>query len=261
MFDKARVLGYAKDNPVEDVSRVKVPASNITPYTDDDVSLIFNELERREREGRDDRSTVAWGVYKELFYCMFYTGMRVSDAIKLSWEHVGDLKFATINIRQTKTSKYAQIRIPTAFVERLHSLQKRKQLQGHATIKGLIYVNTNGSPVEYQHLDRAIRIVLKSIGLNKKSPIHSFRHTVAKRLLDAKMPVHEVANQLGDTVETIVRNYVRPTVPSRALVDAAFEVGSRTGHANMQETVVLEVVRETTETPHESQKTLMAKGF
>ena len=52
--------------------------------------------------------------------------------------------------------------------------------------EGLVYRNTNGSPVEYQHLDRAIRIILKSCGIQKKSPIHSFRHTVAMRLLRPK---------------------------------------------------------------------------
>ena len=49
------------------------------------------------------------------------------------------------------------------------------------------------------------------------------------------MAPNAVASQLGDTVETIVRTYVRPTVPSQDLVDAAYGAGSQKGHTNMQE--------------------------
>lgn len=253
LFDKAKLLGYAKENPVEHVKRMKVPPSDVEPYTDEEIDAIFEELDRRVREGSIKRCREAWGVYMEIFFALFYTGLRVSDAIMLSWENVGDLKFATINIpHQVKTHKPVQIRIPTDYVERLRALQQKHRLDGRGTLKGPIYTNTKGSSVEYQHLDSAIRIVLKAIGLKKKSPIHSFRHTVARRLLDAGMPVHEVANQLGDTVETIVRNYVKPAVPTRAAVDAAFGVGSRTGHVNMDEMAGLAVVHGIQEIPHTS---------
>lgn len=49
----------------------------------------------------------------------------------------------------------------------------------------------------------------------------------AVRLLSAGVPIHEVANQLGDTVETVVRNYVQPTAPGQSLIDAAYSVCSR----------------------------------
>lgn len=261
MFDKAKFLGYAKENPVEAVKRMKVPPSDIEPYTDEESLLIFAELERRSQEGRRALSTDAWDVYKELFYCMFYTGLRVSDAIMLSWENVGDLKFTTINVRQTNTDKLAQIRIPLDYVERLRALQQRHRLESRGELKGLIYTNTNGSSVEYQHLDRAIRIVLKAVGLKKKSPIHSFRHTVVMKHIATRMPVNEVAALLGDTVETIVRNYVRPIVPTRAAVDAAFGVESRTGHANMDETAGLAVVHRDPETPHQPPNIPITKGI
>ena len=145
-------------------------------------------------------------------------------------------------------------------MERLRTIQQRYKIDGRGALKGLIYTNTNGSPVEYQHLDRAIRIVLKTVGLKKKSPIHSFRHTVAMRLLAAGMPVNEVANQLGDTVETVVRNYIKPVVPTRDAVDAAFGFGSSTGHVNMDDMAGLAVVHGHPEKPPQSANLPINKG-
>ena len=84
VFDKAKFLGYSRENPVEGVKRMKVPSSDVEPYTPEELAPIFAELERRACVGRDGRSTEAWSVYMELFYAMYYTGLRVSDAIMLS---------------------------------------------------------------------------------------------------------------------------------------------------------------------------------
>ena len=259
-FNKAVRLGYAKDNPVMGIKRVKVPPTDVVEYTTQELDALFAELARKSREGRTDASTAAWSVYEEIFHCLNYTGLRVGDVIGLRWEHIGDLRFNTITMRQQKTRKEVQVRIPAPYKERLMALRQRIIAEGHKP-EGLVYPNTNGSAVEYQHLDRAIRIVLKSCGIQKKSPIHSFRHTVAMRLLGAGLPVHVVASQLGDTVETVVRNYVRPTVPDQDLVDAAYGAGSQKGHTDMQEKEAFAASGVTGEQAPDQQITPITKGI
>ena len=61
--------------------------------------------------------------------------------------------------------------------------------------------------------------------------------------------------------EMAVRNYVRPTVPTLAAVDAAYGVGSHTGHANMDDMAGFSVVRGDPEKPPKSANISINKGI
>lgn len=215
IFKRAARFGYCKINPTSDVERPKCPKPQVSAYTDAELSAIFAELERRGNVGRYDQCLQAWRTYAEVFYCLYYTGMRVSDAINLTWESV-NLRFGVIELSQIKTSRKVFVRIPSPFKARLEALTPATDRAGR------VFTSTTGEPVSYTPLDKAIRAVLKACNIEKHSPIHAFRHTTAMRLLGAGVPIHEVAAQLGDTVETVVRNYVKPNMMGQAAVDRAY---------------------------------------
>lgn len=216
VFSKAVRLGYGRVNPAESVKKPKKPLPDVEPYTEEEVEVILLEFERRSREGSREQSLDAWNTYAEVLHCLNFTGMRVGDALSLKWKNV-NLKFSTIKLKQIKTGRDVFIRIPTAYKNRLEKLADASD-----GLSGYVFVNTAGNNITYTRIDHAIRKVLKSLGMQKKSPLHSFRHTVCMRLLDAGIPVHEVAAQLGDSVETIVRNYVKQRTPTQEAVDSAF---------------------------------------
>lgn len=255
-FKKAQRLGYISENPLDSFDKPKKPPTDVEPYTDEQLNAIFSEFARRAEQGHRKQSVEAWRVYLELFHCMNYTGMRMCDAISLQWECV-DLNSSKIKLKQIKTGKDVHIRIPTEFKERLLNLAK-----GMKKLKGFVYTNTNCSPIQDSNLDSAIRNVMKACGFTKKSPIHSFRHTVAVRLLSAGMPIHEVANQLGDTVDTVVRNYIKPNAPAQDAVDAAYK-GKRShkGHTDSLKTVVSAQSMPTNVVPLDPQKSPQQKYF
>jgi len=256
-FENAKLLGYTNVNPLDGVSRPsKQPRQPVKAYSEAELEALFAELEKQARNGRREHSDIAWRTYIELFHCMNYTGIRVSDAVKLRWHNVS-LAFGTMSFVQTKTGKDTLIRIPTVYVERLKKLYDSQNPQPD----DLVYPSTTGNPVTDNSLNGAIRKALKNCGITKKSPIHAFRHTVAMRLLGAGLPVHEVASQLGDTVETIVRAYVKPMLPSRADVDAAYGQGSRKGHANMEEMEGFAAVGATSDLTLKRQETRITKGI
>lgn len=156
----------------------------------------------------------AWDTYRELIYCLNFTGLRVGDALSLRWENV-NLRFSTIRLTQIKPGKEVIIRIPSVYRERLEKLAALKGVNP----SGYVHTNSSGHKITYPRMYVAIRSVLKSCGIVKKSPLHSFRHIVGMRMLGAGIPVHVTANQLGDTVETVVRNYIKPELPSLADID------------------------------------------
>lgn len=215
-FEKAIRLGYMKANPVKWVQKPKKPESTVEPYTDEELRRVFGEINRRTREGFREQGTEAWKRYENIFYCLFFTGMRISDVLNMRWSNL-DPGISTITMRQKKTGKKVIIRIPTELKKRLMRVKK----EGGSRATDIVFQNTRGEQVLYCHMDKAIRDVLNELGMRKKSPLHSFRHTVAIKLLEAGIPVHEVANQLGDSVETVVRNYVKPRVPTLDDMDRA----------------------------------------
>ena len=216
IFRKAVRLGYMRDNPAQGIDKPRKPQTEVVPYTDKELNAIFEELHSRAGTGRTNHCTEAWAVYREIFYGLLYTGMRVSDLLNLKWENVS-LQFASIRLRQQKTGREAHIRIPTPYLERL------RILAGEAPEPtGYVYCNTAGKSVTYTRIDNAIRQVTSACCIDKRSPIHSFRHTAAMKMLGAGVPVYEVAAQLGDTVETIVRNYIKPAAPSSETIDVAY---------------------------------------
>jgi integrase len=229
-FKHAVMMGYMAANPMEHVERPQKPPTTVGRYSDEELDKIFGEIRARATGERPVQCPEAWRVYHDLFMLLFFTGMRVGDAIALTWENV-NFPFSVIEFVQQKTGKPTSVRMPTALKERLAAIKEDQVRQEIYDPKGSIFRNSMGNAPTYSPLDRAIRSVLKAVGLNKRSPLHSFRHTVAMRLLDAGVKVHEVAAQLGDTVETIVRVYVKPAIPSQNSVDQAFdEMEHRSGY-------------------------------
>lgn len=245
VFAKAIRLGYAKVNPVDGVEKPSKPEPCVVRYKEEELTAIFAECDKRVIEGGRDQSKEAWAVYREIFYCLYYTGMRVSDVLALTWENV-NLKFSTIRARQIKTGREVFIRIPSPLKSRLIAIADDRESPA-----GFVFINTNGHRVTYNRMDHAIRSILKECGITKKSPIHAFRHTAAMRLLAANAPVYEVAAQLGDTVDTVVRNYVKPEAMAQGTVDRAFEetdLLSRKCPENMKDMEDSEASRDTSKT-------------
>jgi len=227
-FNKAVRYGYTKDNPVANVAKPKKEIPDITYYTQGELDAIFAEFERRAEEGFRVQSTAAWATYREVIYCLHYTGMRIGDALALQWENVS-LPFRQLVLRQMKTGKELRIPLPAEFRERLEALTGR-----NPNPTGFVFQNTAGNMIKYSHMDSAIRRVLKEVGIEKRSPLHSFRHTMAMRLIDQGVSPRKVAAQLGDTLETVIRNYVKPEMMSHDDIDEAFSSqGSRQGPDNM----------------------------
>lgn len=256
IFKNAVSMGYSIHNPVEPVKNPKKPVTMVEPYTDKELALIFQEFDRRvESEHREQKCVIAWSAYREIFYCLYYTGLRISDVLSLKWENIGT-NFSTIVLKQEKTKKPVYIRIPSDFKERFTLISHMQLIPSP-----FVFVNSAGKQVSYTQVDKAIRAVLKTCGFEKRSPIHSFRHTVALRLLDSGIPVHQVANQLGDTVETIVRNYVKPKTLELSLIDAAYSQVSRKCHADTAEIAVFGGNRRQPFAKQNEQISPLKKGF
>ncbi|MBO7169618.1 MAG: site-specific integrase, partial [Clostridia bacterium] len=149
------------------------------------------------------------------FHTLFVTGMRLGEALALSWQDV-DLTERTIRVRKNisrkvhdegktyavLTPKNAQsdrrIPIPVFLAEKL---KKRKKEQG----AGGSFLFGKDRPLSASTLTRAIEEAAEKAGV-KRIRIHDFRHSCASLLLHKKVNIVAVSRLLGHASVTQTLN-------------------------------------------------------
>jgi integrase len=132
----------------------------------------------------------AEGQWRVLYAMMAYMGLRIAEALGLTWQHV-DLEARIVRIRQavvlgrvqTLKSKNSQADLPLP--ETLGSILGEYRKSWRPNDHGLLFVSRNGGPLwadsvrQYQ-----LAPLLARLGL-KRGGFHAFRHGVATNLFAA----------------------------------------------------------------------------
>jgi integrase len=189
---------------VNTIVGVKLPREQESPpkaWRQDEVDRLLAEA--------------AGGVHEPWLLFSLGTGVRLGEARALLWTDV-DLAAKTATIRAsldngrstrgpTKTRRVRVIDIPDEVCTHLAALRKR-QPAGQTLVFG--YTPKGGKERAYR--PRSYRSWLftrtKAAGVSDLPP-HSLRHTCASLAFARRVPVPDVARQLGHSVETCQRTY------------------------------------------------------
>lgn len=156
--------------------------------------------------------------YKIIASCLFYMGLRPSEALGLTidnlklpaagWgEALIDVSVTDAGSRWTaegeelgppKTGVSRTVPIPPVLVAELRDWVD-------ARTEGLLVPTRNGTPVAISNLDRAFRVASEKIGFPIKP--YDLRHTCATIMLRAGVSIGESARRLGHTPEILLRTY------------------------------------------------------
>lgn len=130
----------------------------------------------------------------DLIAFMAGTGVRVTEARSLRWEHV-DLAKGTVEIHGTKSEKSKRLlSLPSWLIERLHQRMSTGKTYGyvfsspHLMDQEAIWDQSNSA--------KALSDVLKGAGFPWATP-HALRRTVASLLHEAGVTPVKIADQLG----------------------------------------------------------------
>lgn len=130
-----------------------------------------------------------------LFSC--FTGLRISDVVKLEWS---DVKGDMIDFRQKKTKGYEYLPLSKTAIDLLKSS------------RGNIHTLANGKIFDLLGKDYANTIVkewVKSAGINKKITYHSSRHTFATLSLSQGIDLFTVSKLLGHCNVRVTQVYAK----------------------------------------------------
>lgn len=200
-------------SPCQSLKRLKVPKSDVTPFTLDEVRLLIANC-------RPD--------YRDYITVRAFTGMRTGEVNGLKWPCV-DFERREILIRETfthgeqdKTKTNSSIReiamSPPVYdsLKKLHDLAEDK--------KGYVFANRNGQPFDnHNFTNRVWYPLLKRLGFERRRP-YQLRHTCATLWLSAGENPLWIARQLGhSSVEMLFRVYARWVKDATRNDGSAFE--------------------------------------
>jgi integrase len=217
-------LGYVGDNPVGLLDRGERPStSDAAPWrvlTDEELTRLLDAIPAEHRL---------------VFELMAQTGLRISEALGLTWSSV-DFDAATLTVETqrahrgaahvaTKTqnsertitlspeliAKLRQYRLATGrpgggeFLLRHTGIYRgHHRAPGHAP-----YSQSLVNKVMQRARERAgLEPVMRGAKVIARAPVpHDLRHTHASRLIAGGFDVAEVAARLGDTIQTVLSTY------------------------------------------------------
>ncbi|WP_019806700.1 tyrosine-type recombinase/integrase [Saccharomonospora halophila] len=230
------LLGYAArhgavtSNPIRDTRPLSAGRSEgPRALTREERSQWLAQLEADEKAAR-------WDL-PDLSRFMMATGVRIGEALALTWEDV-DLGEATVGINYTvmrikgeglvrKSTKTAAgervLPLPSWAVEML-SRRYREALRTGTSIAGPVFPNSEGGLRDPSNVLRVLRQVRGSEGFAWVTS-HVFRKTAATVLDEAGLSARVIADQLGHAQPSMTQDvYLGRKVAGRAAASALEDV-------------------------------------
>lgn len=203
-------LDLISKNPAH---RVSIPdpdenaAKKVKRYTLGEINSMLDELGRYQSE-----TTVTYRPHRAAVYLIAHTGLRVSEALALTW---GDLKDGQVRVNKqlprsgdrsipTTPKTKASYRTIALTKDVIYELEVYKGIQEKLIASGAlpdnrhdaIFMTASGSFISASGLRHAVRKSCERSGVEYRG-IHSFRHSHAVHLLEADATIKYVSTRLG----------------------------------------------------------------
>ena len=208
--DHAVKAGMLDVNPLRGLSRPRIEdRKGVRSMTSQEVDLALAAVRGRRVE--------------TLTIVVAYTGMRVGEALALTW---GDIGADTILVRGTKSSAaFRSVPLlpePAAALRSWKAAQAReKLLLGAGWSAGdLVFTTGDGKPQGASHARRDLVRALRKANLPTSRPFHSFRHSMATRLINRGVPLAVVSKIIGHSsiqVTADIYGHIEPAITAEAM--------------------------------------------
>jgi len=203
---------YSFQTPYRNIKPIKVPRSDVEPFTLQEVKLILDHI-------RED--------FRAYYTVRFFAGLRTAEIDGLPWDSV-DLERRQILVKQaivngevvpTKTDgSYRTVDMSGPVYQAMAEQQK--------ATKGQAYVFCNGAGQPLRHNDVTKKVwypILNLLGLKKRRPYQT-RHTAATLWLAAGENPEWIARQMGHSNTKMLFEVYSRYVPNLTRKDgSAFE--------------------------------------
>jgi site-specific recombinase XerD len=207
-FDFCRDRGWTNKNPARALRIPTLQPNDVVPYTRDEVVKIIAACDGIGKSSYERRRARA------MVLLMRFAGLRISDVVTLSREHIKDRR---LQKRAVKNKKWIWVELPSTVLDALDLLPPPKR--AGANNKRFFYSDTTGERTLVKAAWRTMHAVFERSGVVGAHP-HRFRHTLASELLGKGGSIEELAGILGDSPAIVSRYYAKWTEPYQMRQDA-----------------------------------------
>ncbi|WP_029917036.1 site-specific integrase [Pelobacter seleniigenes] len=199
--------------PFQGIKPLKVPRSDVDPFTIDEVRLIL--------------STVRLD-FRNYYEVRFFTGMRTGEIDGLKWKYV-DFNRREILVRETLVRmREENTKTPGSVREIQMSEPVYQALKAQWEVTGklsqFVFCNRNGTPLDHTNVTKRIWYpTLEMLGMKRRRPYQT-RHTTATLWLASGENPEWIARQMGHSSTTMLFTVYSRFVPNLTRRDGtAFE--------------------------------------
>lgn len=205
-------MGYISSNPALVIPKYKYKQPNDIPKKFEN----FWELS----EFNIFMSFVDDHLYNNLFYFLFFTGLRIGEALALTWN---DVDFVNNKIFINKTIRYISpelgysigspknsrsirtIDISFKTVNMLHNMYENKH-KNDAYFNNKWYIFGGKYHLKYGNIRFKFKRYIHISGV-KEISLHGLRHSHASMLINAKVDDYLIAERLGHSINELRNTY------------------------------------------------------
>lgn len=207
--------GLITKNPAEPLELPRRTKKEVDPFTMGEADQIINRLYQTDH----------WPslIYAALFEFLFFTGLRISEALALRWEDV-DWGRRQVHVRRTVALGEVEERTKTG-KDRFVLLNQRalnalwfakmyaeRRLLGVGRVKSTPYVFPPSKGQEHvketSNVHHQWRPTLAALGVRYRPP-YNCRHTYATICLMSGLNPAFIAQQLGHSIQMLLSTYAR----------------------------------------------------
>jgi len=142
---------------------------------------------------------------RALLHVAYYCGLRISEVLALRGEDV-DRDSRTVRVRRGKGGKSRIVAMPNAAADELAPILE------HCGGRGLVFTTASGAPVLPSYVRAWLKRTAAKVGVPRLHA-HGARHGHALHLVEMRVPLHIIRDQLGHSNIATTDNYIARLSP------------------------------------------------
>lgn len=238
------LVAYCRDRGIpsdffEGFKSLKKTKPDIVIFTHEEIERILNTSLTYGRQYGKDCSFLDFR-YRTLTMFLAYTGCRYSEAANLEIRHL-DISAGRVTFVNTKTDENRSVYITEPLICNL-----KKLIEGFNPTDR-VFRNSHERQVQVTDYSQDLKKRAKAAGVVKRTFPHNFRHSYITHMLEAGVPITEVATLVGhkdiqttyDTYMHLADNTLRRAAMRHPMI-----------RKNIETSEIIKSVKETIESLH-----------